>query len=512
MSQEGRIGGPLLAQNLLRNGTDLSFETSLLYFNVGSQYLGINTQGPTSDLTIGTVKNNGGTTNSKIGTVNLRVDTTANIGNFVIGTSTIQHLTSSITITPASSGNTVTPGLSTSSLYSYGNTVSTTVTNDNINFTPNSSLVTTSSVQNQAGLDSATGLFTGGFSGANVLGRVVIGWTVVGQPTWTVTAVNSVAQTITITGGMFLAGSSYQFTGLSSGQINLANDNGSVDVNVNAGLHATGNITWDGNITLGNQTTDTITFAAEVKSDILPQVLTSLITPVTQQILTEALDLFITEDLQPLFTDPAAPYTATTYLYNLGSNTLKWNNIYAGTLNSTSSGVSSGISASNISIGNFILSGNNISNANNDISFSTTGTGQVKFNAWPYINGSIITGGAKTKTNILSQNSPLFIGIDDENLLFSKNATISAFNISSTGNGYVKITGTTGLVLPVGTTTGPAQRPASAEIGATRWNSVLQYVEIYSGSNWIPAYGTAANATSTDVEDVSTLYTIVFGY
>jgi len=512
MSQEGRIGGPLLAQNLLRNGTDLSFETSLLYFNVGSQYLGINTQGPSSDLTIGTVKNNGGTTNSKIGTVNLRVDTTATIGNFTVGTSTIQHLTSSITITPASSGNTVTPGLSTSSLYSYGNTVSTTLVNDNVNFTPNRSPVTTSSVQNQAVLDNATGLFTGGFSGANVLGKVIIGWTVVSQPTWTVTAVNYVAQTITISGGMFLAGSSYQFTGLSSGEIYLANGNGNVNVDVNAGLHATGNITWDGNITLGNQPTDTITFAAEVNSDILPQVLTSLITPVSEQILTEALDLFITEDAQPLFTDPAAPYIATTYLYNLGSSSLKWNNIYAGTLNSTASGVSSAISASNISIGNFTLSSNNISNANNDISFSTTGTGQIKFNAWPYINGSIITGGALAKTNILSQNSPLFIGIDDENLLFTKISTISAFNISSTGNGYVKITGTSGLVLPVGTTNGPAKRPINPETGATRWNSVLQYVEIYSGSIWIPAYGTAANATATDVEDVSTLYTIVFGY
>jgi hypothetical protein len=512
MSQEGRIGGPLLAQNLLRNGTDLSFETSLLYFNVGSQYLGINTQGPGSDLTIGTVKNNGGTTNGKIGTVNLLVDTTANIGNFAIGTSTIQHLTSSITITPASSGTSIMPRLSTSSLYSYGNIVTTTVTNDNINFTPNSSLVTTGSVQNQAGLDNATGLFTGGFSGANVLGRVVIGWKVVGQPTWTVTAIDSGAQTITISGGMFLAGSSYQFTGLSSGDINFANGNGNVTVDVNAGLHATGNITWDGNITLGNQTTDTITFAAEVKSDILPQVLTSLITPVTEQILTEALDLFITEDAQALFTDPAAPYIATTYLYNLGSNSLKWKNIYATTLNSAASGVSSAISASNISIGNFILNSNNISNANNDISFSTTGTGQVKFNAWPYINGSIITGGAQTKINILSQNSPLFIGIDDENLLFTKTTTISAFNISSTGNGYVKITGTTGLVLPVGTTTGPGSRPLNPETGATRWNSIVQYVEIYSGSAWIPAYGTAANATATDVDDVSTLYSIVFGY
>jgi len=483
MSQEGRIGGPLLAQNLLRNGTDLAFETSLLYFNVTGKYVGINTQGPSSDLTIGTVKNNGAATTSTIRTTNLIVPITSTIGNFTIGTNAIQHLTSSITVTPASSGTSITPGLSTSDLYLYSNTVSNTVTNSNINFTPNSSLVTTSSVQNQAGLDNATGLFTGGFSGTNVLGQVVIGWTVVGQPTWTVTAVNSVAQTITITGGMFLSGSSYQFTGLSSGQINLANGSGNVNVSVTAGLHATGNITWDGDITLGNSTTDAITFAANVNSDILPQVLTTLITPVSEQILTEALDLFITENSELLFTDPAAPYTTTTYLYNLGSSSLKWNNIFATTLNSTASGVTSAISASNINIGNFILSGNTISNVNNDITFPTTGTGQLKFNAWPYIKGSIITGSAST-----------------------------AFNLSSTGNGYVKITGSTGIVLPVGTTTGPASRPLTPETGTTRWNSVFQYIEIYSGTDWIPAYGTAVNATSADVDAISTLYSIVFGY
>ena len=437
MSQEGRIGGPLLAQNLLRNGTDLAFETSLLYLNVASGYLGVNTQGPSSELTIGTVKNNGATTNSKIGTVNLRVDTTANISNFTIGTNTIQHLTSSITITPASSGTTITPGLSTNNLYLYGNNYTNTVTNNSINISPNG-----------------------------------------------------------------------------TGQINLANANGSVDVTVNAGLHAIGNITWDGNITLGNAVTDTITFAAEVNSDILPQVLTSLITPVTQQILTEALDLFITEDAQPLFTDPAAPYTATTYLYNLGSNSLQWNNIYATTLTSVSSGVTSAIRATNINIGNFFLNKNTISNTNNDINFAPTGSGRVTFNDWQYITGSTINTGVNTllPTRLLSQNSTLFIGMDDEALLFNKVSFLSPFTLASTGNGYVKLAGKTGFVLPVGATTGPTKRPVKPATATTRWNTELQYIEIYDGTTWIPAYGVQTNATLTDINDFSTLYSIVFGY
>lgn len=469
MSQEGRIGGPLLAQDLLRNGTDLAFETSLLYLNVGSGYLGVNTQGPSSELTIGTVKNNGGTTNSKIGTVNLRVDTTANIGNFTIGTNTIQHLTSSITITPASSGTSITPGLSTNSLYSYGNIVTTTVTNDNINITPNSSLVTTSSVQNQAGTDNATGLFTGGFTGANVLGRVLVGWSIVGQPLWTVTAIDPIAQTITITGGIFLSGTSYQFTGFSSGQINFANGNGSVDVTVNAGLHATGSITWDGNITLGNQLTDTITFAAEVSSDILPK---------------------------------------TTNTYNWGSNALKWNNLTATTLTATSSGVTSAINATTVNVGNFILSNNTISNANNDINFTTTGTGQVKFDNWTYINGSVLTGSATATANILTQNSPLFIGIDDENLLFNNTLTVTAFDLISTGNGYIKFGGTSAVVFPIGNTN---TRPASPPKGTIRYNSQLGSGELWNGFAWIPVGGASATLTSAEVVDVNYAWDLILG-
>ena len=38
----GRISGPLLKENLLRNGIDLAFETNLLYLDVNNQKIGIN--------------------------------------------------------------------------------------------------------------------------------------------------------------------------------------------------------------------------------------------------------------------------------------------------------------------------------------------------------------------------------------------------------------------------------------------------------------------------------------
>lgn len=43
MSQLGRISGQLLKDNLTRQGTDLAFDTDLLYLNVNSRYISINT-------------------------------------------------------------------------------------------------------------------------------------------------------------------------------------------------------------------------------------------------------------------------------------------------------------------------------------------------------------------------------------------------------------------------------------------------------------------------------------
>lgn len=52
MAQVGRISGQLLSENLLRNEVDLAFDTDLLYFDVESSNIGVNTDGPSSDFNI----------------------------------------------------------------------------------------------------------------------------------------------------------------------------------------------------------------------------------------------------------------------------------------------------------------------------------------------------------------------------------------------------------------------------------------------------------------------------
>ena len=53
----GRISGPLLKSNLIRNGIDLAFETDLLYLDVTNNRIGINTATPQYDLDVnGTIR------------------------------------------------------------------------------------------------------------------------------------------------------------------------------------------------------------------------------------------------------------------------------------------------------------------------------------------------------------------------------------------------------------------------------------------------------------------------
>ena len=95
----GRISGPLLAKNLLRDGVDLAFETDLLYLDVTSGRIGIRKNNPAYELDVN------GTINAK----KLKVTYTgpgtgtAELGKLVISSGTISTSVGPVTIQP--SGN-----------------------------------------------------------------------------------------------------------------------------------------------------------------------------------------------------------------------------------------------------------------------------------------------------------------------------------------------------------------------------------------------------------------------
>ena len=70
----GRITGPLLASNLLRDGVNLAVETNLLYLDVTNGRIGIKTSAPQYDLDV----------NGTIHATKLIVDSTSTLGLLTI--------------------------------------------------------------------------------------------------------------------------------------------------------------------------------------------------------------------------------------------------------------------------------------------------------------------------------------------------------------------------------------------------------------------------------------------
>jgi hypothetical protein len=424
----GRISGPLLKDNLLRNGVNLAFETSLLYLDVVNSRVGINTASPLYDLDInGTSK-----------ATNLQVGNQASIATFTISGNTISSLNSTINLVPS--------GLN-AVVYQSSLLINSTLSINNSTIT---------SLANNTDLTINT-------SGT---GQLVVNSTVL----------------------------------------------------VNGDLHATGNITADGNITLGNATTDTVTFDAEVNSNIIPAA----------------------DNTYDLGADP-----------NNGGNA--WRSVYAYNLQAT-----------NITTGNLVFSTNTISTtpANTDLVLSASGTGKisvptsnVELDQNLSVGGTLTVTGASNLQNttvtgqltqignlsaagnfVTSGNAVVTGNVVSTGYLQLPQVTISGSTISTTtantnlnltpngngkvviqdlsfsgdtiqsvtansnitltpqGTGGVVVNGTSAVQIPVGTT---AQRPNPAANGMIRYNTDLSKYEAYSGGLWLQISGVSDAAGST---------------
>ena len=452
-NQFGRISGPLLADNLKRNGINLAFDNQLLYLDVVNNRVGFNSLSPVNDLF----------TPTAIDSIGLLVDNTADIGNFIISTSTIQNPLGTITISPNQSSNPtiVVPQLSTANLLFSGNTISDIVQDDSINITAN-----------------GTGL------------------------------------------------------------INLNNN-----VLITGNLHATGDITWDGNITFGNTNLNLVPYdqvalfpsfnSNNVRVDnnwFIPFPLNSGVqpgwqvsyvvggVPASATVIAVNTNVsmynvfgstYVTGDqivvgtyavgawaYSPIHVTPTAPANidtvtfvaevnsnilpSTTNTDDLGSNSLQWLTAYASNLNSSTAVISNSATVTNLTLGNIRFNSNNISNVNssNTISFVTSGTGVVNFNGTNYVN-------------VNSINSPL------GNLV-----------LANTDNGFVQFNGTA-IAIPLGDT---ATRPNSPQVGTMRFNTDLQYEEVFDGTTWLQLSGNQTkNLTEDQVADTTWTWDIILG-
>jgi len=158
MASVGRISGPLLKSNLLRNGIDLAFETDLLYLDVNNQRIGIRTSTPEHDLDVnGTTK-----------TTNLQVTDKADIADITIDGDTITSNLEYLNLATLDSVISL-RRLEIDSFKIEGNLIQTVDSNADIDFDPNG----TGSVNVQSDLNIDGNLFVSGDIRAD--GNITVG-------------------------------------------------------------------------------------------------------------------------------------------------------------------------------------------------------------------------------------------------------------------------------------------------------------------------------------------------
>lgn len=124
----GRITGPLLKANLVRQGVNLAFETDLIYLDVINSRVGIKTASPQYDLDVA------GTTR----TTNLEVTTQADLATFRFLNDTLSSSSGTINLLPQGTNPVVYQGTALiGDLQLTGNTISSTGINEDLTFQAN---------------------------------------------------------------------------------------------------------------------------------------------------------------------------------------------------------------------------------------------------------------------------------------------------------------------------------------------------------------------------------------
>lgn len=110
---------------------------------------------------------------------------------------------------------------------------------------------------------------------------------------------------------------------------------------------------------------------------------------------------------------------------------------------------------------------------------------------------------------LISENSD-FVKIQElhigSNIIKNFNNSNTVF--SNTNNGYYKFSSTKGIVIPHGTN---LNKPLIVEDGQIRWNTDLNYLEVYNENSWQRADGITQNVTEEIFNDLVNIYSIILG-
>ena len=269
MAQVGRISGPLLQDNLLRNGLDLAFRndsgtTQLLYLDVNTGKVGINKNAPIVELNI----------EGDARSTNWNTTALTSLTGYEISNNNINVRSGNINLNAGTAIRL--SNLETEAFQATDNTISTHVSNANIDLRPwqeyeldesdpfiadlNATLLQVSRSQigpGNADYEFWTTVLPSGFQRGD--------WNESGS-----ISIDDVLGFLNFTRGNVSPPSAAYDRGIAIINAKLPTVESLANTNVSGNIHATGNITTDGNIIFGDQNTDSIILNAEVTSSIIP--------------------------------------------------------------------------------------------------------------------------------------------------------------------------------------------------------------------------------------------------
>lgn len=129
-------------------------------------------------------------------------------------------------------------------------------------------------------------------------------------------------------------------------------------------------------------------------------------------------------------------------------------------------------------VDNTLFDTNTVITTNNDLTFAPNGTGLNRIE------------------NITPDGSDI------------RNELNTIITLTSTGLGYVVLSGNNGFVMPYGMT---ADQNPSPQVGETRYNIEEGYVEVWDGTQWGNAGGEGETVTQQYMEDISYLWNLILG-
>ena len=491
----GRISGPLLKDNLLRNGVDLAFETNLLYLDVNNRRIGVNTSTPTNDLSVN------GTTRS----TNLQVTTSATLGSITLSGNTISSSSSTINLLPNGAGGVVYQGtINVGNMTISANTIAATGTNTNIEITTtgtgavefNSNVVVYGNIH-------ATGNITAD-------GNITLG----NATTDTISFTGEVNSNIlpSVSNTYNLGSNSLQWSNIWTNTVNANTFNINTFNASSLVTSGTPSITISGNSISANATNTDINFTTTGTGGIQLGNFRFYNNAISNTVANS-----ITNFVEPTynFTASIAPSAPITLVgATIIGTTLTFTSSSGGTV-----GVGQIITGGTALVNTIIISGSGTTWTVNNTQTSTCDTATaIVMNVSAVSNGALskgiyITSGAATNTLILATNSenPSMTGTGGTGTyLVNLSQTVASSNMVGTGSGYVKFSGTYGIVIPTGSI---AARPLTTytETGMVRFNTDLGYVEVYNGFGWFNVAGTSVGVTSATAQDIGVETALAIG-